>query len=340
MSKVRIGILRGGPSHEHEVSLLSGAHFLKNVQSDPEYSATDIFIDKRGVWHIAGAPKLPIDALQHFDVVVNNLHGNYGEDGEVQKLLELSGVPFVGNSVYPSVTAFNKGIFKRTLSDLGIKTPVYREMNVGITDDLNKIARELFGSFPLPAIIKPQTAGSSMGVSVATNYNSLVSALREAALVSNAILIEEYISGAEIVSGFVEGLRGQDTYILLPVSISSDEKRAHLAQSKLWNGHLDTISRHMGKYNIELPKGLSNEHKKEIEKIIKTVKEHLGMRHYATFDFIVSPKRGVYLIESDTSPHLGENSPLLASLKEGGVKVVDFFKHLIQNTLGFVTNRV
>ncbi len=333
MSKIHIGILRGGPSDEHEASLLSGSHFLKSLETEnskSEYSVADIFIDKKGVWYISGAPKKPIDAIQNFDVVVNALHGTYGEDGEVQKILEQSGVPYVGSPQYPSATAFHKVAFKKTLRDLNIKTPFYREMNVSITDDLHKIAKDLFGTFPLPAIVKPQKAGLSIGVSVATSYPTLVDALRNAVLVSKDILVEEYISGSEIVSGFVEGLRGQDTYILIPVAVSTDEKRSSVARSKLWTGHLDTMSRHLGQYNIDVPKNLTDLHKDEIERIIKTVKDHLGMRYYATFDFIVSPRRGVYLIESDTSPHLGETSPIMASLKESGIKAGDFFTHLIQ----------
>ncbi len=324
MSKVRIGILRGGPSDEHEVSMVSGAYCMKNLEG-----ASDIFIDKEGQWYLGGVPKMPIEALQHFDVIVNSLHGKYGEDGEVSKILEQAGVSYIGNPPRASATTFHKGLFKKTLKDLKIKTPIYKELNLSITDDFHKVAKELFGTFPLPAVVKPISNGGSIGVGIATNYETLIRALREAVLISNDILIEEYISGHEIVSGFVEGLRGQETYVLLPVHISTDEKRETLSKNKLWTGYLDSLSRHLGNYSIDLHKGLKDEHKKEIEEVVKKVKEHLGMRHYATFDFIVSPRRGVYLIEVDTSPHVGENTPVISSLKEAGVKVVDFFKHLV-----------
>lgn len=324
MSKVRIGILHGGPSDEHEASMASGAYFLKNVED-----GTGIFIDKEGKWYIGGIPKSPIDAVQHFDVIINALHGAYGEDGEASKILEKSGGPYVGNNTYASATTFHKGNFKKTLKDLKIKTPIYKELNLSVTDDFHKIAKELFGTFPLPAVVKPMSNGGSFGVSVATNYETLVRALREAVLISKDILVEEYISGAEILSGFVEGLREQETYVLLPVHITNEEKKENLSRGKLWTGHLDSLSRHLGSYNVELHKGLSDSHKKEIEEVVKKVKDHLGMKNYATFDFIVSPKRGVYLIEVDTNPYLGEKTPIILSLKEAGVKVGDFFKHLV-----------
>jgi len=325
MSKVRIGILRGGPSDEHEASMASGAYCMKNLEG-----SSDIFIDKQGQWYVGGAPKTPIEALQHFDVIVNSLHGKYGEDGEVSKILEQSGVPHIGNPVRASATTYHKGLFKKTLKDLKVKTPLYKELNLSITDDFHKIAKELFGSFPLPAVVKPMSNGSSVGVGIATNYETLIKALREVVLVSNDILVEEYISGAEVVSGFVDGLRGQETYVLLPIHVLTDEKKETLSKNKLWTGHLDSLSRSLGSYNLDLHKGLKDEHKKEIEEVVKKVKDHLGMRHYATFDFIVSPRRGVYLIEADTSPHVGEKTPIISSLKEAGVKVEDFFKHLVE----------
>lgn len=324
MSKVRIGILRGGPSDEHDASMATGAYFLKNLEG-----SSDIFIDREGRWHIAGVSKTPIEAMQHFDVIVNSLHGKYGEDGEVSKILEQSGVPYVGNPARASATTYHKGLFKKTLKDLKVKTPIYKEFNLLITDDLHKVAKELFKSFPLPAVVKPMASSGSYGVGIATNYESLIKSLREAVLISNDILVEEYISGHEIVSGFVEGLRGEETYVLLPVHISTDEKRETLSKNKLWTGHLDAITRNLGSYNIDLHKGLKDEHKKEIEEVVKKVKDYLGMRHYATFDFIVSPRRGVYLIEADTSPHIGEKTPIISSLKEAGVKVEDFFRHLV-----------
>ena len=324
MSKVHIGILRGGPSDEHEASMNSGLYFLKNIEN-----SSDIFVDKEGKWHVGGIPKSPIDALQNFDVVVNLIHGKYGEDGEASKILEKSGVLYVGNSARASAVTFHKGLFKKTLKDLKIKTPIHKELNLSITDNLHQVAKELFGTFPLPAIIKPTTSGGSHGVNVATDYTSLIKALREAVLISSEIMVEEYISGHEIVSGFVEGLRGQETYVLLPIHIATDDKKEKLSIGKLWTGHLDSLSRHLGKYNLELHRGLKDEHKKEIEETVKKVKNYLGMKSYATFDFIVSPKRGVYLIEVDTSPHLGDKAPIIASLKEAGVKVGDFLRHLV-----------
>ena len=342
MSTIRIGILRGGPSYEHESSLLSGANIAKHINDDSvgggrsfkKYIASDIFIDKKGQWHIGGIPKLPIDAINNFDVIVNSLHGTYGEDGAVQKILEISGVPYVGNNQYAAGATFNKGIFKSKIKEMGIKTPLYREFNLSVTDNLESVARELFSNFPLPAIVKPASGGASIGVGVATSFETLLNSLRNAVQYSNEVIVEEFIPGTEIVSGFVDGLRNQDTYILLPVVISNEEKRMAQVNSKKWIGHLDDISRAIGSYTTELSREIGDVHKKQIEEIVKKVKGSIGLRHYATFDFILSPRRGLYLIESDSSPHLHEDSPMLTSLKEAGVSARDFFKHIVDVAVG------
>jgi D-alanine-D-alanine ligase len=342
MSTIRIGILRGGPSHEHEISLKSGLNISKNLNIDSpssrsdnkKYIASDVFIDKKGQWHIGGIPKSPIDAINNFDVIVNSLHGSYGEDGALQRILEISGIPYVGNNHYASGATFNKSVFKSKIKELGIKTPLYREFNLSVTDDLEAVARELFSNFPLPAIVKPASGGASIGVGVATSFETLLNSLRNAVQYSNQIIVEEFIPGTEIVSGFVDGLRNQDTYILLPVVISNEEKQMSRINSKNWIGHLDDISRVVGSYSAGLSREIGDMHKKQIEEIVKKVKNHLGLRHYATFDFILSPRRGLYLIESDSSPHVHEESPMIVSLKEAGVSARDFFKHIVDVVVG------
>ena len=92
---IRVGVIRGGISGEYEVSLASGAQVLSNLRSDQmkdKYSAVDIFIDKDAVWHVNGIPTAMDKIIHKVDVIVNALHGDYGEDGKVQQILEqLSG---------------------------------------------------------------------------------------------------------------------------------------------------------------------------------------------------------------------------------------------------------
>ncbi len=90
-----VGVLRGGPSKEHEVSLRSGAAILANLPEE-RYAAHDIYIDKQGIWHDRGKAVEPSRLLPTLDVVIVALHGKFGHDGEVQRLLERFGVPYTG----------------------------------------------------------------------------------------------------------------------------------------------------------------------------------------------------------------------------------------------------
>jgi D-alanine-D-alanine ligase len=136
MSKIRVAILRGGPSHEHDASIESGANLLKQMRmglnnglnynrgfsrgtgSRDEYVATDVFIDREGVWHIDGVPKKPVDVVNQFDVLWNALHGQYGEDGRVQNVLDQSMGKYTGSSAYTSAQVFNKKSFRNAISEL------------------------------------------------------------------------------------------------------------------------------------------------------------------------------------------------------------------------------
>ncbi|KKR58556.1 MAG: D-alanine-D-alanine ligase, partial [Parcubacteria group bacterium GW2011_GWC2_40_31] len=97
MNSIRVGVLRGGPSLEHEVSLKTGESVLRNLPA--KYSAKDIFISKEGEWHLDGKPAHHDRIFRQIDVVFNALHGEYGEDGKVQQLLEAFGVPYTGSGV-------------------------------------------------------------------------------------------------------------------------------------------------------------------------------------------------------------------------------------------------
>ena len=99
MSRLTVGVLRGGPSNEYDISLQTGAEVLHALPEE-KYAARDIFIDREGQWHLLGMPRSPDRALRGVDVVVNALHGKYGEDGRVQQLLDRFGVPYTGSQSF------------------------------------------------------------------------------------------------------------------------------------------------------------------------------------------------------------------------------------------------
>src|SRR3989344_1403867 len=129
-SKIRVAVLRGGPSHAYDDSLKTGAYVLSLLREMPEiYEPIDIFIARNGEWHLGGLSHYNHQALKHADVVWNALHGPYGEDGQVQSFLESLQVPFTGSGTVPAAMAFNKGLAKELYRRHSLLTPAWSLVN-------------------------------------------------------------------------------------------------------------------------------------------------------------------------------------------------------------------
>src|SRR3989344_3289844 len=115
-----IGVLRGGPSSEYEVSLKSGASVLEALDRE-RYDPRDIFISRQGEWHVHGVPTTPEAALRGVDVVFNVMHGEYGEDGRLHQVLDAFGIPYTGAGAAAVTLAFNKQRTRDEVKDLGVK---------------------------------------------------------------------------------------------------------------------------------------------------------------------------------------------------------------------------
>ncbi len=229
--KLRIGILFGGKSVEHEISLISAKNIIEAM--DPEkYEAVLIAIDKHGEWHLKNAEGFLIDAQDaklvslhgekqtvamlpkskgkelvcyqddrlhgpiHLDVVFPILHGPLGEDGTVQGLLTLANIPFVGAGVIGSAIGMDKDVMKRLLRDA--KIPIGKFMTIyqheaGLLD-FNQVVAEL----GLPFFIKPANSGSSVGISKVKEEGQFLDALGQAFQFARKVILEEFIAGREI----------------------------------------------------------------------------------------------------------------------------------------------
>ncbi len=337
MSLIKVGILRGGPSSEYDVSLKTGTYImnlLRHTDLSSTYVPVDIFIDKKGTWHIDGMPLTPEAALQRVDIIFNALHGEFGEDGKVQNILNSFSMPFTGSNALTSSLAMNKSLSKEQFKAHGIKTPYYKDLFVDKTEDLEPLAHDLFRSFPMPVVVKPRGMGSSIGVTHATNFQELIEAIDHARQFSNDIIVEEFITGKEIISGTIEDFRGSDIYPLMPVEVKHHIDHTGQPKENRHNGkknHIfDYASKQSGQYDHHVPAQLTAEEKQQIRDILERVHTGLGVDHYASADFIVSPTRGVYLLEVNTQPGLSEHAPFLKSLEAAGVKATDFLKHLLE----------
>jgi D-alanine-D-alanine ligase len=322
---IRVGVLRGGPSSEYEVSLKTGAAVLAALRAHQEnrYNVHDILIDKSGDWYMSGRRFDPVNVHSHFDVVFNALHGTYGEDGKLQSILEAHDIPFTGSGSLASAVGMNKILAKKILSQHGIKSPYWKEV---LSDDVNVDAKgeaeKLFETFILPAVIKPSMSGSSVGVSVVKSKADIEPALREAAKHGHSILVEEFISGQESTCGVIEGFRNQELYALPPVEIRPK------------NGWFDFKAKYEGESEEIVPATFPQKIKKELEELAAKVHRALGLRHYSRTDFIIHPRRGIYVLETNTLPGLTEESLVPKSLRAVGSSLPEFTDHLVRLALG------
>ena len=214
--RIRVAVVAGGRSSEHEISLASARSVLAALDPD-RYETTTIAIDREGRWALEPglqaiadesvtvtqslpvlADSKPAEALGDVDVVLPVLHGPFGEDGTVQGLLELAGVPYVGAGVAASALCMDKDLFKAVLRDRGI--PVARNETLRLGDEI----RNPFG---YPVFVKPARLGSSVGISKAHDEAELETAVALARRHDEKVLVEEFVAGTEVECGVLGNLR-------------------------------------------------------------------------------------------------------------------------------------
>jgi len=227
--KRRVGVLFGGRSAEHEVSLQSAKNVIEAIDRE-KYEVLLIGIDKTGTWRLndessfllhpddpkrielntsgetitlvcasKGKPLIRLSdgaSLETIDVAFPVLHGTFGEDGTVQGLLELAGIPYVGSGVMGSSVAMDKEVTKRLLSHAGLPIPdflVFSDVNVNDADFEAVTAR-----LGATLFVKPANMGSSVGISKVRNEDEFGPALEKALSYDRKVLVEEYIEGIEL----------------------------------------------------------------------------------------------------------------------------------------------
>jgi len=317
--KQKVAVLRGGPSQQYTRSLESGAYILKNLPE--KYEGRDVFIDKAGDWYVNGIKVKPQHALDHVQVVWNALHGEYGEDGKVQHLLENINMPYTGSDSIASALSMNKKLSKKSFADHSILTPSYIVVEKG--DDLEGHARHIFFNFHMPVVIKPSTSGGSAGVGVARAKKDIVPLLEAALLISTAVIVEAYISGREVSSIVIEDMRGEKYYVPIPVEIRYPKNK----------DIFDKEIKHMKAAQDEYAFHFTDEIKAHISDVARKVHEALGLRHYSRTDMKITPNGKIYILEANTTPVLHHDAITIKSLEAVGVTLGAFIDHMLSLAL-------
>jgi len=299
-SKIRVAVLRGGPSNEYDASLKTGAHVLSLLREMPGvYEPVDIFISKDGEWHLSGLVRESHKALDYTDVVWNALHGSYGADGQVQRLLEELKIPFTGSGAVASALALNNDMARRLYREYSLLTPSSELITKDILSD--DLIIDIFRNYLLPVIVKPANAQRSFGPSLAFTFRELKEKISETLQSSPRVLVEEFVKGDEISCAVVENVKGEKIHSLSPI--------------------------------IKYKSKFKTEENKEVEEVAKRAHAVLGLSHYSNSDFIITPKKNIYILETRSLPLLHRDSLMHYSLGVAGWHPREFVDHVIKLAL-------
>jgi len=317
MHATSVAVIRGGPSDEYAVSLKTGAGVLEVLKNEP-IKLKDIVISRQGEWLVNGFVQTSDQALVDVDVVFIALHGSYGEDGTLQRLLDRKGIAYTGSNAYASAIALNKAVTKDHLKDSGIKLPRHLKVSQSSAADHYQTANSISQLFGPEYFIKPVSGGSSLHTRHASNVTELAKALQDLLAVQPELLVEERICGREATVGIIESFRGQKHYLMPVVEIVPPASTSFFSAEVKYTGETDEIC----------PGRFSRQERDALQEAALAVHQQLDLRHYSRSDFIVA-NDGVYFLEVNTLPGLTGES----LLPKAALAVGSSYRELVQHLL-------
>lgn len=317
LKKKRIGVLYGGWSAEREVSLNSGRNVI-NALKGAGYNvvAFDVhrnFIDK-------------LEKLK-LDIAFIALHGTYGEDGRIQSVLEILGIPYTGSNALASMLSMNKIVAKKMFEYHGLPTPKWTSISkteiisptsIGMKARLASLAHfiraDKIKNLGLPLVVKPATQGSAIGVSIVKKHSQLLPALKEAFKYDDSVIVEEYIAGKELTVGIL-GEEALPVIEIIPIKGKFYDYKAKYAAG--------------GSEHI-VPARLDKKIYKKVQMIAKDVFDVLGCTGAARIDFRLTKDSKPYILEINTIPGMTRTSLLPDAAREAGYSFEDLVLKLIE----------
>jgi len=310
---MRVAVLAGGRSSEHEVSL-DGAESVRSALAGAGHDVLDVRLAADGGWsHQGEALALePGGGLLGADAAFPVLHGPFGEDGTVQGLLELLGVPYVGAGVAASAVCMDKVLFKELMAAAGLPQVDYAAVRDG--DPLPPL--------PLPAFVKPARLGSSVGISKATSEAELTEALRAAFRHDSLVIVEAMAAGMEVECSVIGNDRPQ---VSLPGEIVVNAEWYDY-EAKYTPGGMDLV----------VPARLPEEARERVRELAAEVFTRSRCEGLARVDFFVEDPGGtprVLVNELNTIPGFTATSVFPKLWAESGLAYPDLLNRLLELAL-------
>lgn len=331
-TKINVAVLLGGDSSERGVSLRSGQAVAQAFDRERFRVTCFDLNDSGSIASLARPsalgqhPLLPVFPLawkdlivslytNGFDLVFPVLHGGRGEDGTLQHLLEVVGLPFVGSPARACSVAIDKPLTKAYLGTLGLPSP--RGWFVGSLEEL--AAQDI----AFPCVVKPAGGGSSVGVSILQSAEGLANAVRASLADGSDALIEEWVPGVEVtcaVMGEGEGARALPSIEIVP---------------KLGEGFYDFEAKYArGGSDHLIPPRISDGLQVEVAGMALRAHRALGCRGMTRSDFLVSDERGAVFLEINTSPGMTETSLVPDAARAAGLSFEALVEELAMDALG------
>jgi len=338
MAKLKIAVLMGGKTPEHEISLISGREVVKNLPSS--YLALPIIISRdnktwqqvgekafltiaknftpqrpKKEWIFLNSKKISVDQLDKIaDLVFIASHGPSIEDGTIQGLLDFSGVTYTGSGVLASALGMNKIYFKRSMDHFQIPQPKSLVINKRERVSLPKI-----NSLGKAWVVKPADQGSSVGVSIVKNKTNLLKAFSLAFKYGPRAIIEEYLSGTEVSVGILGNKKAK----ALPVIEICPKNEFFNYEAKYTASKCKEI----------VPARISKSLTKKVQDLALKVYKIIGAQGYSRVDFII--KNNIpYILEINTLPGLTPTSLVPKEAKAAGISYSQLLERIIKLALG------
>jgi D-alanine-D-alanine ligase len=341
-------VVFGGRSGEHEVSLASARAIMEALKE--RHEVVPVGITRSGRWISSGDPmrelksrtreisgnsddpaaappapvseKLPASALGSVDVVFPVLHGPYGEDGTIQGMLELAGIPYVGSGVLGSAAGMDKPTMKKIFAHHGLPQVEW----IALTRKQWEKRRETWicdieGSLGYPCFVKPANLGSSVGIGKATNSEELKGALDAAALFDRRIIVEKGVDAREVE---VSVLGNEDPEVSAPGEIVVKQRGFYDYEAKYVEGRMELL----------VPAPISEETTQEVRRVARAAFEAIDAAGMARVDFFLERDTGRLLLnEINTIPGFTPTSVYAELWAASGLPYEDLLDRLIELAL-------
>jgi D-alanine-D-alanine ligase len=305
--KIRIAVLSGGWSKERSVSINSGKAVLAALNKRKyDISSFDPKTDLSDLW----------EKRDDLDMVFSVLHGKYGEDGKMQGLLEVFGIPYVGSGVLSSAMAMNKRISKDTYRRFGLLVPKDMVLKRGGIPPMEQIMDVL----DRPIVIKPVSEGSSIGISIVESDAEILRGIKKAFEFDSEILLEEYVEGLEITCAVL----GRSVLESLPLIeiVPKNTHRFFDFEAKYTAGETEEIC----------PARVDGHFEKEATTLAKRAHEALQCRDWSRTDMIIKGE-AIYVLETNTIPGMTETSLVPLAAKGRGWNLGKLLDKMVETAL-------